>query len=814
MKNIVLIALVALLFGCSTSADVVVKIDTSQPVVTMSDKLMGVFFEDINYAADGGLYAELVQNRSFEYFPVEGYTNLQPLDAWELVQEDGAKASMKIQSKEPLNANNTKYLKLLVTKDGKAGIKNLGFDGIAVKEGEMYKFSVYLRRDGNFNIPVEVYLKNQANETIASGKIEASSNNWEKYAFDMKVDKTCGQASLYLTTSGTGSIYFDMVSLFPENTFKKRENGMRADLAQALVDLNPQFLRFPGGCISHGRGLDNAYRWKHTVGDIAERKPNWNLWGYHQTYGLGFFEYFQLAEDLEAIPLPVVPVGISCQFRHREVCELGDMQMWIDDAIDLVEFANGDVTTEWGKVRAEMGHPEPFNMEYICLGNEEDNIPEFRERFLMITDSLRKYCPEIKIIGTSGVDDSGWHYSTLWEFSKEHHLDAVDEHYYNDPNWFLYNVERYDSYDRSGPKVFIGEWASRNDMHYNAIVEAAYMTGIEKNADIIEFACYAPLFSNVKHQQWHPDLIRFNNTDVVKTASYYVQQMYGVNNGDEYIPSAISYSDDFSMPSHDYSGKMGVGAWNTQVKYDDVKIESNGKVVFEQTFAADASEWEVLSGDFSVEEGSYVQTSAAEPAVSIFTVPVELSEYTLTLKAMKTGGVEGFLIPFSYKDNGTYYWFNIAGWANSQHAIEQVYKGGKSVMMTTRGSIENNRWYNIKIEVDKSAARCYIDDELVFEIPGPPAPVTASFVENKESNDLILKLVNSGADAITTSIDLSGIKVEKEAGLTLMTGDPDTRNSIEEPELIKPEESKIQVSNTFNCTLPAYSVQVIRMHKK
>jgi alpha-L-arabinofuranosidase len=433
-----------------------------------------------------------------------------------------------------------------------------------------------------------------------------------------------------------------MVSLFPEETFKNRANGLRPDLAQAIADLHPKFLRFPGGCITHGRGNDNAYRWKATIGDVAERTPNWNLWGYHQTYGLGFYEYFQFCEDINAIPLPVLPLGVSCQFRDREVVPLNEIQPWIDDALDLVEFANGDSTTTWGKKRAAMGHPQPFKMEYICLGNEEDDIPEFRERFKLIANALKEKYPEIKILGTSGTIGWGDYYNSLWDFSRQEELYAVDEHYYVDPTWLLANNNRYDSFDRNGPKVFIGEYASWDDRMNNAIAEAAYLTGVERNADVVQFTCYAPLLCNEKHNQWHPDLIRFNNKTVCKTVNYYVQQLYSTYAGNLYLNSNVSYDKGFDPFEHIFNGKVGLGSWKTQVQFDSVSLVSNKFSKLDEDFSTDPANWEVLNGTFSVSGDVYVQSSDAEPAWSLYNKPITESEYTYRVKAKKTGAPKVF----------------------------------------------------------------------------------------------------------------------------------------------------------------------------
>ncbi|MDP4278192.1 MAG: alpha-L-arabinofuranosidase C-terminal domain-containing protein [Bacteroidota bacterium] len=489
------------------------------------------------------------------------------------------------------------------------------------------------------------------------------------------------------------------------------------------------------------------------------------------------------------------------------------MKPWIDDAIDLVEFANGPVTSKWGAIRASMGHPKPFNLEYICLGNEEDDIPAFRERFAMAKDSLRKYYPGIKIIGTSGTTSAGRDYTSLWKFSRENQLAAVDEHYYNDPDWFLNNIHRYDNFDRKGPKVFIGEWASKDDQLYNAIVEAAYLTGIEKNADVVELTCYAPLLCNEKHQQWHPDLIRFDNTSVMKTPSYYVQQLYSINAGDNYIPSTVSYQPGFKLTSDDYSGMVGVGSWGTQVQYDELKLTSNNKLLYEDNFTAVSSDWTVQDGAFSCLNGVYAQTSEEQPALSINQKTEVSDTYTYTVKAMKTGGAEGFVIPFGYKDAKNYYWLNIGGWGNTQHAIERVSDGRKSTMYVVSGSIKNNQWYDIKVEVVRNVLKCYLDGQLIFNLPDPTGPVTASVTEDVKANDYLIKLVNSGSESISSSILISGMPISQNAGVTTLTGNKADKNSLENPDLIKPVATTIKVSNSFEYTLPPYSFQIFRFSK-
>lgn len=797
-----------LLVWSKGTAQVTIQTDFTQAPVPISPTLMGAFFEDINYAADGGLYAELIQNRSFEYYPVAGYTDLQPLDAWSVLNQGGAQVHLSVESNRPLNSKNTRYLKMEVLDAGsKAGISNSGFDGIPINSGALYDFSVYLRKGSDFDGWIAVQLAFPNGVVAASDTIKDLGDDWEKFSLVLKSNVNIPAAQLLLTTNSTGLLYADMVSLFPQETFKGRANGLRADLAQAIADLKPRFLRFPGGCISHGRGLDNAYRWKDTVGDVAERKPNWNLWGYHQTYGLGFYEYFLFCEDINAIPLPVVPVGVSCQFREREIAPLSEMQMWVDDALDLIEFANGPIDSEWGAVRAQMGHPEPFNMEYICLGNEEDDIPEFRERFMMITDSIRKYHPEIKIIGTSGTDDTGSHYHSLWDFNHQNQIDVVDEHYYNDPSWFLENTARYDQFDRDGPKVFIGEYASWDDKLWNALAEAAFLTGVERNGDIIEFACYAPLCSNVDNQQWHPDLLRFNNHSVTKTASYYVQQLFSVHAGDTYYHSLVGY-DDLSIAPQGFKGQTGVGTWNTQAEFSNFKISTDEEVLIEDALAAQNS-WTVLAGSFTFTKGTYKQAAVAEPAWSLFNLPVMVDNYTISLRAKKTGGAEGFLIPLAYK-NGDYYWFNIGGWGNTQHAVEKEINGQKSVLHSRAGSIQTNHWYDIRIEVKPNQALCYLDDVLLFTVPINTGPVFVSATLHKQSQEVILKIVNTASEALTAKIEWKGITAPNSGRLITLAGQPETRNAMATPHLLVPEEDRITLGGPSSLLLPATSFQVLR----
>ena len=514
-------------------------VDVANPAATIQPTMYGVFFEDINFGADGGLYAELVKNRSFE-FP-------QPFVGWTPFGD------VTVMDENPAFDRNPHYVH--VVNDGRllrAGLDNDGYRGIGIKNGKEYRFSVYARTSDSRPVKIAVELINSAGDNPVKGELTVTGNKWEKYTLILKANYTDAHSRLRVLLPDKGtSVDMDHISLFPVDTWKNRENGLRADLAQAIYDLNPGVFRFPGGCIIEGNSLATRYQWKNSVGPVENRPLNENRWNYtfkhrafpdyFQSLGLGFFEYFLFSEDIGAEPLPVVSCGLSCQYESNEVVPLDELEPYIQDALDLIEFANGDTTTVWGKVRAQMGHPEPFNLKMIGVGNEQWN-KVYVERLEMFTKAIREKYPDIKIVGSSGPEADGEKFDYLWPEMKRVGVDLVDEHYYKEPNWFLANAGRYDSYDRKGPKVFAGEYASHDhsaNKHNNwraALSEAAFMTGLERNADVVLMATYAPLLAHFDAWQWNPDMIWFDNMQLMRTPSYYVQQMYGMNAGTDVLP--------------------------------------------------------------------------------------------------------------------------------------------------------------------------------------------------------------------------------------------------------------------------------------
>jgi alpha-N-arabinofuranosidase len=529
------------------SADVL-SVQASKPGAGIASTMFGVFFEDINFAADGGLYPERVKNRSFEF--------TEPLTGWSRnFQADG---ELTVRTDRPLNENNPQYLRVRVHSPGDGfAVSNTGFRGMGIQAGAEYVFSAYARSVGDGPRSVRVRLTDERGATIGEATVAGFTGDWKRHEAVLQPTATTPRARLQLLIDRPGDVDLDMVSLFPRETWNSRRNGLRKDLVQLLADLKPGFIRFPGGCIVEGRRLALRYQWKKTVGDVAERRTLVNRWAdendriapdYYQSFGLGFYEYFQLAEDIGASPLPILNCGMACQFNSSELAPLDRVDEYIQDALDLIEFANGPVSGRWGALRASMGHPAPFGLKMIGVGNEQWGAP-YIERYQRFAAALKTRHPEIQLVSSAGPSPSGPMFDFLWSKMRELKADLVDEHYYMAPAWFLSNAARYDKYDRSGPKVFAGEYAAhtagvgrqgnRNNWQA-ALAEAAFMTGLERNADVVRMASYAPLFAHVDAWQWAPDLIWFDNLRSFGTPSYYVQKVFGTNAGTRVLPVSIN----------------------------------------------------------------------------------------------------------------------------------------------------------------------------------------------------------------------------------------------------------------------------------
>ncbi|MBW3129210.1 alpha-L-arabinofuranosidase C-terminal domain-containing protein [Hymenobacter profundi] len=551
-------------------APATITVQVNKSVAPVPKNMFGLFFEDINFAADGGLYPELVKNKSFE--------TDDKLIGWKAIKGGSALTEYIVLSEQPISKSNTHYLRLTArTNSPDAGLTNEGFRGMGVKQGEDYNFSVYARRGPGSINGLTVTLEDEKGQALAQTKVGGLTNEWKQYTGVLRPSATSGKAHLKITVEGAGTADLDVVSVFPKDTWMKRPNGLRTDLVQLLKDMKPGFLRFPGGCIVEGRTLAQRYQWKETIGDVNSRASLINRWNtefthrytpdYYQSFGLGFFEYFQLAEDLGAEPLPILNIGMACQFNSAEQAPLSattpggpsavvtgaeahnhaddiDLDTFIQDALDLVEFANGPVTSPWGAKRAAMGHPAPFNLKMIGAGNEQWG-PQYIERYKPFVKALKAKYPNIQLVASSGPDPGDERFKFATAQFRELKADLIDEHYYAKPEWFRQNVGRYDNYPRTGPKIFAGEYAAQsvaiaspeNKNTWDcAISEAAFMTGLERNGEVVEMASYAPLFAHVDAWQWTPDMIWFDNLNSYGTPSYYVQKLFSLNKGTTILP--------------------------------------------------------------------------------------------------------------------------------------------------------------------------------------------------------------------------------------------------------------------------------------
>jgi alpha-N-arabinofuranosidase len=563
---------------------VVFNVKADKPVIEIQPTMWGIFFEDINFGADGGIYAELIKNRSFEFaHPLMGWKE-QKSDKFSMNKESGHLIIVSRKLKEG-QGSNPRFARVTVAADKGYGLTNEGFRGIGVKKDMQYNFSLLASQEEGSNTKIRVELVDAKGTTIGETTLAPSGKDWKKYAVSFKATQTEPKAKLNLWFEGTGVIDLDMISLFPNDTWKQRPNGLRADLIQLLADMKPGFLRFPGGCIVEGRELATRYQWKKTVGKVEDRALLVNRWNtefahrptpdYFQSFGLGFFEYFQLAEDIGASPLPILSCGMACQFNTAEMVPMDELDPYIQDALDLVEFANGGLDTPWGKLRAEMGHPAPFNLKLIGVGNEQWG-QQYIERYKVFSKAIKEKYPNVSIVSGAGPFPEGELFDFASQELKQLNAEIVDEHYYQKPAWFFQNTRRYDGYDRKGPKIFAGEYAAQSVATVSpdnkntwecALSEAAFMTGLERNADVVYLSSYAPLFAHTEGWQWTLDLIWFDNLRSYGTPNYYVQKLFATNKGTHLLP--MRYNNE---PVTGQNQLYATAAWDKATKEIILKI--------------------------------------------------------------------------------------------------------------------------------------------------------------------------------------------------------------------------------------------------
>lgn len=783
-------------------------IDTSASGTPVSPNLYGIFYEDINYAGDGGLYAEMLQNRSFEF--------RRGTESWTLIKSD-AKAKLKSMRTDGLNDANTKYLRISAEGSG-ATLTNNGYGGLVLKAGSDYHVGLWLRSLDQSVNSVIVSLHGSDGSLLASVNWTGVGTEWKSFSGVLNPTQDADAGWLGIELTSAGQLDLDSATLFPP-TFHNRPNGLRVDLAQMVADLTPRFMRFPGGCVVEGSTIRTAYRWKDTIGPIEQRRSNDNLWGYYQTYGLGFLEFFEYCEDIGAEPLPVVNAGMACQARNGNLVALQDLGDWIQDAVDLIDYANAGADNPWGAKRISEGHPAPFGLKYLAVGNE-NWTQDYFDRYKAFAQVLKKQHPEIKLIFAAGPLANGPIFDAAWAQVKNFPVDLVDEHYYMTPEWFLANTDRYDHYSRKGPKVFLGEYAAqtpdrRNNL-YAALSEAAYMTGLERNGDVVELASYAPLMAKEGSTQWEPDMIRFNNAQVFGTPSYYVQKLFSHSLSATTLPSTIKKPDAVPVDVS-IEGGVGVGTWATQVQFKDLKVtDRTGKVVFQPQLTDVDNEGEVAKGDWEAKAGVLSQTSPDTECKVTF--PGSWKGGAFSLKAKKTGGAEGMLILFGVQ-GGDYYWWNLGGWGNTQSAIEKGSGATRSIYGDPApAKIESGRWNDIRIELQDGRIRCYLNGKKIHDLAAPGVPETF-FVHAGRSSDgkLILKAVNVSNAPVSVATALKDfVGTSTKAVKQVLTSESLTdENSFKSPTKVVPETSTVEIpGNQFTWTLSPRSVTILTIPPK
>lgn len=763
----------------------------------------GLFFEEINHAGDGGLYAELISNRSFE----DGMANWSPYNG----------ASIRLKTKGLLNDSQRNALSITVlgaSKSNMKGVANSGFWGMNIVKDSTYNLSLWVKGDVAYSGKLIAQLRSNDGKTIlGTGVLQGTVSNtsWSKLNVAITPTKSDERGQLLLLTGTNGRLDIDVVSMFPY-TWNNRPNGLRSDLAQLLADMHPSFLRFPGGCYVEGEGsYGNAFQWKKTIGPIEARPGHYNKnWGYWSSDGLGFDEYLQLCEDLGAAPMFVVNIGLGHGFSLSH----DSTMILVQDVLDAIEYANGDATTYWGAKRIANGHSEPYGLKFVEIGNENyspGEKSEYAERYILFYEAIKAKYPDIVTIGNVeawGTDNPSW--------GNSHPVEIVDEHYYRHFQWMRNNYGKYDNYPRF-PIVYNGEYAANGGGYgkygnmNSALGEAIYMLGMERNSDVCQMASFAPIFTHEKDPRWPYDMIHFNASDYFVTPSYYVQKMMNLNLGQQNLLWTET-GNALAQASGDV--KVGIGSWGTQVAFDDISVNgSDGSLMFSDHFDGGLGAWIVNDGNWNVSDGTFVQSSSSENCTAVMDMSLH-GNYIYKVRAMKTGGNEGFLILFNFKDSKNYAWWNIGGWNNRKHGVEICVNGTKSTVVERQGRIESNKWYDIEVRVNGADVTCLLDNEVIHTFTLNTERALYQSVQIDEGNgELILKVVNPHGESQRLNVNVQNMKISSGTVERLSADSGTDENTMERPDVIVPTKEPVAVDNGESVALdiPPYSLNVFRL---
>lgn len=832
-QNLLCFAAAALLMsscgGIVPEEELVINLQEKGAEVAPS--MYGIFFEEINHAGDGGLYAELVKNRSFEELEMpEGYYaegdilhpkevcnhltgevrhgsfrwTTEPVPGWILQTGENSSAEMKLTKENPKFQSASNNLKVTI-KDASAPVRlvNGGYWGMNLVKDDSYLLRAILRTSADYKGKITALLLSDTDEVLALAPVEVDgSGSWNDVHQTLRPSATAAKGKLALEFDGTGTVSLDYVSLFPEKTFRDRPNGLRNDVAEMLNGLHPAFVRWPGGCVVEGISLENRFEWKKTLGDPASRSGEYSTWGYRCSYGFGYHEMLQFCEDINADAMFVCNVGLGCQYRMGDASPESKIAYYLDDCMDAIEYALGDVTTEWGAKRAAQGHPQAFPLKYVEIGNENWG-DEYDKRFDIFYKAIKAKYPELILISNHGLGGTG----------KIAKTDMIDPHWYVNPEFFFQNTTIFDSHPRGKYDAYVGEYACNANVGGGnmraALSEAAFISGMERNGDLVKMASYAPLLENRNDRSWAVNLIWLDTDQVLGRSSYYVQQMAAENRPTYNVKSNLTMGT--PQPLEYEAGRFGFGSWNTQVEFKDVKVtEEDGTAVnLDLNSVADKK------GAWMLENGVLSQTSLETPTRYIVD-GFSGNRFTLECQVRKVGGHEGFFLYFGLsQDDKKGFVYNVAGWNNQSTAVEGVSDGQTTGVVGDRvsQSLENNKWYDVKLVVTPQKSELYMDGKLIMAYAPETTPLQFfSSGYDEATGELIVKVVN--AEAYPLRVKLDGVSQVEKTGkvISLSAASDMDENSFEEPKKIYPQESEFKgFGKSFSYTFPPFSYTILRV---
>ncbi|WP_301929663.1 alpha-L-arabinofuranosidase C-terminal domain-containing protein [Ferruginibacter sp.] len=849
-KYFFLLVIVACNHAVFSQNKATITIDASKLESNVSPDLHGVFFEEISHGGEGGLYGELIQNRGFEESRLPLATTLadgfivpkksphfmmpdnaasdwkmewnlkSQWPAWSLQASGGSSMALALSRQNPLNNATPNSLQVTINQwdpTANNNVVNDGFWGINTVKGAVYNLSFYARTNKQYKGPITASLQSETGVILAAYTFAAvSGSSWKKYTCQLLAKQSNSKAKFVLTFGSTGVVWLDMVSLFPAKTFMNRPNGLRLDLAQYIADLKPAFVRWPGGCFVEGINTANTPNWKKSIGPVEKRPGTYSVWGYWSTDGFGYHEYLQFCEDIHAAALYVFNIGISCEFRSGSFVPDNKVDSIINDILDGIEYAVGPVTSKYGKLRAANGHPSPFPLKFIEVGNEQSG-PRYAARYNRFYKAIKAKYPQIKIMASMGIGDVNKRTTDSMKG-----IDIVDEHAYKPAGWAMRNYNHFDKYKRGDWDMYVGEYATNSGVGAGnmnaALSDAVYIMSMEKNGDLVKMSSYAPLLVNVNDIDWPVNLINFDAAGSFARISYYAIKIFNENKPTQNINTQTLIPEQKTKTPL-FTGSIGLATWDTQSDYKDIEVIQGGKVVYKSDFVNKPDEWKLVRGNWRIQDSALAQTVEGEQRLA-WLKDKTFDTYTLKLKARKKSGYNAFIIPFAVKNDSTQLRAHIGSWLNS-HAVFESVTNSFDVAAISESKrldkpIESGRWYDVTIEVGMDKVDCYLDGELLMTYKEPQQFFS---IAGKDSitGDIIIKAVNASANPYQTSISLTGVTALQSIGelISLRADSPEAENSFAEPTKYIPQTQTVGgITSFFEISFKPYSINVLRLHTK